>query len=302
MKAARPVVALCLSIMMGALTNLRIGLAILGLVVTTVACAAGPVHVAPAASTSFAEMMMAEETANARRPAHFMRQTVRGGSSGKARAFDNNKLPEAYTQKSKLTVWPSQFHLAYAARTLLRAHYAATHSAHQAIEDGELVDVVDKAGGNLYTLHEFEKDCQLDIADVQGRRLFELVPPGQVQREAGKNWGWDRPLFPHVWGWRTDGRIQGVEVDAYPVEYFLNQWHESRGHEPCGGPIQYKLTHLSHVFYEGIVSHEIRLDNSITNAITNVLKRVVHVVERLQTPLGRLASRFLGLKHAYKTV
>ncbi len=52
------------------------GLSLVGFVATILGCAAGTVHVAPVASTSFAEMMIAEEMANARRAAHFMRQTV----------------------------------------------------------------------------------------------------------------------------------------------------------------------------------------------------------------------------------
>jgi len=132
-------------------------------------------------------MMDAEVISDARRPAHLMRQTVSGRSSGKAREMDNDKLPEGYMRQEHRQVYPSQFHLAYAARRLIREFYAATHPTYQVPEDDTLVEVVDKAGGNLGLVLPFEKARPLDIADIQSQRLFEIVPPGQGERSWGNN-------------------------------------------------------------------------------------------------------------------
>ena len=129
MKAARGFVAFCFSIIMAALTNVGFALTVLGFASMTLGCAAGPVHVAPAASTSFQQMMSVELAADARRPAHWMERYIRGDLSANVSVLYDDKLPEAYTQDEPRRGWPSEYHLAYAARRLIREHYAEYLSA-----------------------------------------------------------------------------------------------------------------------------------------------------------------------------
>jgi hypothetical protein len=52
--------------------------------------------------------------ADARRPAHLMKQYVRGRLSDKVGILEDDKLPEAYTQNEREAVWPANYHLGYA--------------------------------------------------------------------------------------------------------------------------------------------------------------------------------------------
>jgi len=185
-KAARQFVAHWVSIVVIALTNVGLRLVIVGFAWTTLGCAPGAIQVAPADSTTFRRMIEADVAANALRTAQLLEQTLRGDSSSDVGVLDHDKLPEAYSPDGNGRFGASNYHVAYAARRILREFYAAAHPTHRRLENNNMETVVDKAGGNLWTLNKFEKDRQLDIVDVDGRFVFEIVPAGQPHREAGK--------------------------------------------------------------------------------------------------------------------
>jgi hypothetical protein len=179
MHAARPFLAFCLRIIVMAVTNLAFAWMVLG-------CAPTAVHVATTDSRTFQEMLDADTGANARRAAIWMEPRARRRLSRQATVLDDDKLPEAYTLNGEQARWASEFHLSYAALRLIRAHYAAAHPAHRQLDSDDLVDVVDKAGGNTHSVNSFERDRQLDIVDVERRFVFEVVPPGPTHEAAGK--------------------------------------------------------------------------------------------------------------------
>jgi hypothetical protein len=99
--------------------------------------------------------------------------------------LNDDKLPEPYLINGNDRARASNYHLAYAARRLVRAHYAAAHPAYQVLKNDELVEVVDEAGGNVYVINDFDRDRQIDIADIPQRVLFKIFSPGQDQQVAG---------------------------------------------------------------------------------------------------------------------
>ncbi|MBK9266641.1 MAG: hypothetical protein IPM54_43500 [Polyangiaceae bacterium] len=152
-----------------------------------VGCGPGVVHVVQPDSMAFLQITNAQVSAEARRSAHLMGQWVSGRSSDKVGILEDSKLPEPYTQDDEGGVWPSEYHLGYAALRLIREHYAAAHPAYRVLDDGNLVEVVDEAGGNVGLIEDFDKDRLIDIADVEARALFEVVPRGQTHRSAANN-------------------------------------------------------------------------------------------------------------------
>ncbi|MBK9260099.1 MAG: hypothetical protein IPM54_09715 [Polyangiaceae bacterium] len=158
----------------------------LGLAGTILGCGPGEVRVVASNATAFQAMLSAEMAADARRPAHWMRDYVSGEAPGKPRVLEPEHLPEAYTPNGEPGIRPSEFHLAYAALRLICAHYAATHPGYRGLERDVLVEVVDEAGGNTHMVNEFDRERRLDLVDVEDRFLFEVVPPGQMHQEAGK--------------------------------------------------------------------------------------------------------------------
>ncbi|MBK9264244.1 MAG: hypothetical protein IPM54_31135 [Polyangiaceae bacterium] len=180
MQAARHFVAQCLCVVVIVLTNLGFAWLLMG-------CGPGVVHVVQPDSAAFLQITNAQVSAEARRSAHLMGQWVRGRSPDKIGIFEDSKLPEAYTQDDEPGIWPSEYHLGYAALRLIREHYAAAHPAYRVLEDGNIEEIVDEAGGNVGLIEDFDKDRRPDIADVEGRVLFEVVPPGQGYRSAAAN-------------------------------------------------------------------------------------------------------------------
>ncbi len=115
MKAARPFVLQYLAILAIALTNLGFGLTIFGFAWTIVGCSPATVHIVSADSAAFQQLLNVEMAAESRRPAHLMKRYVRGDLSRKVGILDDDKLPEPYTQNEEDAVWPSNYHLGYAA-------------------------------------------------------------------------------------------------------------------------------------------------------------------------------------------
>jgi hypothetical protein len=176
-----PFVARYLHIVVIVLTNLAFGLTVVG-------CSSAAVRVASADATSFQHMRDVDIASRGRWPAHGMRKWVRGESSDKVGVMDSNMLPEPYIDDNAvLGKWPSHFHLAYAAVTILREHYAATHPAYQVPDDVRLVAAVEAADGRPHEVLEFEKEREIDIVDVNTRQLFEVVPRGRNHLAGGNN-------------------------------------------------------------------------------------------------------------------
>ncbi|MBK9265924.1 MAG: hypothetical protein IPM54_39805 [Polyangiaceae bacterium] len=185
MQAARHFVAQYLRIVVIVLTNY--GAALLVFAWTILGCGPGVVRVVQPDSAAFLQITNAQVSAEARRSAHLMGQWVRGRSPDKIGVLEDSKLPEPYTQDDESGVWPSEYHLGYAALRLIREHYAAAHPAYRVPKDGNLVEVIDEAGGNTHIVADFDRDRHIDLADVEGRVLFEVVPRGQTHRSAANN-------------------------------------------------------------------------------------------------------------------
>ncbi|MBK9266080.1 MAG: hypothetical protein IPM54_40630 [Polyangiaceae bacterium] len=185
MQAARHFVAQCLRIVVIALTNY--GAAWLAFAWATLGCGPGVVRVVQPDSTAFLQITNAQVSVEARRSAHLMGQWVRGRAPDNIGIFEDSKLPEPYTQDDEPGIWPSEYHLGYAALRLIREHYAAAHPAYRVLEDGSIEEIVDVAGGNVHLVADFDRDRRPDIADVEGRVLFEVVPRGQTHRSAANN-------------------------------------------------------------------------------------------------------------------
>lgn len=179
MRAARQFIALCLRIVVIVLTNLASAGVILGCSVTTV-------HVVSTETAGFQELLNAETAAQARRPAHLMKAWVHGRSAELAGVLDDERLPEPYTLDIGSSIRPAEYHLGYAAERLIREHYSAGHSGYRGFENDELAELVHEAGGNLGMVHDFDRDRRIDIADIERRLIFEIVPPGQTNRAAAK--------------------------------------------------------------------------------------------------------------------
>ncbi|MBK9266112.1 MAG: hypothetical protein IPM54_40790 [Polyangiaceae bacterium] len=180
MQAARHFVAQCLCIVVIILTNLGFAWLLMG-------CGPGVVHVVQPDSAAFLQITNAQVSAEARRSAHMMGQWVRGRPPDKIGVLEDSKLPEPYTQDDEPGVWPSEYHLGYAALRLIREHYAAAHPAYRVPKNGNIEEVVDEAGGNVHIIADFDRDRHIDLADVEGRVLFEVVPRGQTHRSAANN-------------------------------------------------------------------------------------------------------------------
>lgn len=64
---------------------------------TILGCGPGEVRVVASDATAFTAILGAEMAADARRPAHWMRDYVSGKELGKSRVLKPEHLPEAYT-------------------------------------------------------------------------------------------------------------------------------------------------------------------------------------------------------------
>ena len=180
MQAAYHFIASCLRLVVLVVTNGGVLGPLLG-------CAPTVLEVPAYDSTAFQQMLQNEQTADARRPAQGMKQWVRGDRPDKhVGVLDDATLPEAYTPNGERGIAASQFHLGYAALRLIREYYAAAHPAHQVLERGDLVEIVEEAGGNTYVVNDFDRQRLLDIADIEGRFVFKVVPPGQTHQAAAK--------------------------------------------------------------------------------------------------------------------
>lgn len=152
---------------------------VMGLAWLLVGCSPATVHVVSADAAAFQELLHSEMANDARRPSHLMRDQVRGRSSDITSVLQDAQLPEPYAVAIGTSIRPGEYHLAYAAQRLLREQYAAMHPTYQVLKRNALAEIIDEAGGNLHIHGDFARDEVVDLADVQGRALFEIVPPGQ---------------------------------------------------------------------------------------------------------------------------
>ncbi len=153
---------------------------------TNVACAP-VVYVQPTGTMSFQQLLQADATIDARIAAHAMRGAVCGDAPPQSvDALKPMRLPEAYTLDGSEGTRASQYHLGYAAASLIREYYAEAFPNALRINSDKLVDIVDAADGNTYTTYEPNRDWPIEIADIQHRVVFEVVPPGETHRAYGK--------------------------------------------------------------------------------------------------------------------
>ncbi len=173
----------CFQMIVVALTNLR--WLVLAFALLNVGCGSGAIKLQSPETGAFAQLLHDEMTSDARRPAHGMAAFVRGNEQTLG-VFDPEKLPEAYTPNGEEANRRYQFHLGYAAQRLIRAYYSAAHSQKSVPERDELIEIVDAAGGDTDKVESYDRDRHIDIADVQGRFVFEIVPFGLAHEPAGK--------------------------------------------------------------------------------------------------------------------
>ncbi|HRI68492.1 MAG TPA: hypothetical protein PK156_29890 [Polyangium sp.] len=173
----------CFQMIVVALTNLR--WLVLAFALLNVGCGSGAIKLQSPETGAFAQLLHDEMTSDARRPAHGMAAFVRGNEQTLG-VFDPEKLPEAYTPNGEEANRRYQFHLGYAAQRLIRAYYSAAHSQKSVLDRDELIEIVDAAGGDTAKVDAYDRDRHIDIADVQGRFVFEIVPFGLAHETAGK--------------------------------------------------------------------------------------------------------------------
>lgn len=152
---------------------------------STILGCGGGVQVMTIESLTLQQVLDEERFGAAWRPAYLMKSRVSGQTMAPLSIFIEDKLPEPYIEETGRSYEASRYHVAYAAERLIREHYAATHLHYKRLERGDLVEVVDEAGGNTYTINESDRDRCPDIADVEGRFVFAIVPPGQAQHAVG---------------------------------------------------------------------------------------------------------------------
>lgn len=155
--------------------------------VTSIACGPAAVYVQPAASLTLEQIAQDEVRFGARRPAHGMVRFVRGDKPDENPQFIHPRLlPEAYTLDGSEGTRVSEYHLGYAAQRLIRIHYADAYPAKNVPESYEVSAIVDAAGGSDTAIIEENRTWPVDIADIDRRYVFEVVPPGQTHQVAGK--------------------------------------------------------------------------------------------------------------------
>jgi hypothetical protein len=155
--------------------------------VTNIACGPATVYVQPAPTLTLEQIAQDEVRFGARRPAHGMEALVRGDEPTKKPTFIHpRRLPEAYTLDGSEGTHVSEYHLGYAAQRLIRLHYADAYPAKNVPESYEVSAIVDAAGGSDTDILEENRTWPVDIADVDRRFVFEVVPPGKTHQAEGK--------------------------------------------------------------------------------------------------------------------
>lgn len=157
------------------------------LLVTNAACASA-IYVQPASTMTFQQLLEADASISARMSAHTMRDRVRGDERRRSKRGDELvHWPESYSLDGAEGMWASQFHLTYAATSLIRAYYAEAFPKALPIKSDTLFDIVDAADGHTDAIDRENRNWTIEIADIPRRVIFELVPPGETHRAAGKN-------------------------------------------------------------------------------------------------------------------
>ena len=160
----------------------------LGLLVVTIVACVPAVYVEPANSMTFAQAVEADAAIDARSKAHNVKERVRGDAPSKGVAtLSPMRVPEAYTLDGSEGHRVSQYHLGYAAARLIREYYGEAYPHALRIKSDKLPDVIDAAGGNAGVIYEKLDDWPVELADIQRRVVFEVVPPGQTHRAAGRH-------------------------------------------------------------------------------------------------------------------
>lgn len=169
-----------------ALTNFSPRLVLLVFVWTLLGCAP-VIYVQPTGTMSFQQTLEADAVIDARSKAHALSPYARAEKPSKHVAYlDPAKLPEAYTLDGTEGSRASQYHLGYAALRLIRAHYADAYAAKHNPEKDDVEAILEAASGNVSGVIEENRNWRVDIADIDRRFVFEVVPPGQIHLEAGK--------------------------------------------------------------------------------------------------------------------
>lgn len=168
------------------LTNFSPRLVLLVFVWTLLGCAP-TIYVEPANRIPFEQMVTLDATIGARVEAHNIAGLVRGDIPSKSAGYlEPMRLPEAFTVDGTEGVRSWQFHLGYAAARLIRAYYGASRPNALRIQSNRLLDIVDEAGGNTHVVADINEDWPVEIADIEKRQVFEVVPPGQTHQAYGK--------------------------------------------------------------------------------------------------------------------
>jgi hypothetical protein len=156
------------------------------LVVTNVACMS-VVYVEPANTISFEQTVTIDSTIWARVEAHNLAGLVRGDAPSKSTGYlESMRLPEAFTSTGLEGTRAHEYHLGYAAARLIRQYYAALRPNALRIQSNRLFDIVDEAGGNTNVVADINEDWPIEIADVEKRMVFEVVPRGETHQAYGK--------------------------------------------------------------------------------------------------------------------
>lgn len=156
------------------------------LFVTNVACTP-VVALEPANALSFEQLVELDARLDGRAEAHAIAARVRGDApSNDVGRLEPMKLPEAFTLDGTEGVRSWEFHLGYAAARLIRAYYAASRPNALRIQSNRLLDIVDEAGGNTHVVADFNQDWPVELANIENRQVFEVVPPGEIHQAYGK--------------------------------------------------------------------------------------------------------------------
>jgi len=145
------------------------------------------IYVEPANTIPFEQMVTFDATIGARVEAHNVAAFVRGDAPSKSAGYlEPMWLPEACTSTGLEGTRAYEYHLGYAAARLIRAYYAAWRPNGLRIRSNRLLDIVDEAGGNTHVISDLVRDWPVEIADIEKRLVFEVVPPGQTHQAYGK--------------------------------------------------------------------------------------------------------------------
>lgn len=186
MKAPLHLFVHCFRFIVVALTNVGRGLVIVGFLGALVACGLRDIHVEPATSMSLLQTVETDSMLDARVKAHNIPALIRGDAPTKATGYlEPMHWPEPYSANLEGTR-AYEYHLGYAAARLIRQYYAASHPHGLRIASDKLVDIVDAAGGTTDDIYEPNRDWPIEIADIEKRLVFEVVPPGETHRAYGK--------------------------------------------------------------------------------------------------------------------